>query len=218
MQIYSHANRLDEIDINENRQIIILGAGGHGRVIEDIISCSGDCFLGFLDDRDPKEFSEQEKILGKLSDIEKFKDIATFIVGIGNNNIRKQLMESNSVNWYTAIHPSSVIASDVEIGEGTAIMPNAVINVGSRIGKGVIINTGSTIDHDDIISDFVHISPGVHLGGSVSIGKTTWLGIGSIVANNIKICENCIIGAASLVLKDIIVQGTYIGSPVKLLL
>lgn len=218
MQIVHQRIQLNKSETLKGKQVIILGAGGHGRVIADIIACSGDCLLGYLDDRDPQEFIEHEKILGKIRDIDKFKDAASFIVGIGNNEIRRQLMRTNPVNWYTAIHPSSVIAVGVEIGEGTVVMPNTVINAGCRIGRGTIINTSATIDHNDTIMDFVHISPGVHLGGSVSIGEGTWLGIGSIVINNVSICANCIIGAGSLILKDIVLQGTYIGSPAKLLI
>lgn len=220
MHIYNNSQeiQLKRTETLKGKQVIILGAGGHGRVISDIIACSGDYLLGYLDDRDPHEFIEPEKILGKIRDVKKYKDNVLFIVGIGDNEIRKQLMRVNPVNWYTAIHPSSVIATGVKIGEGTVIMPNTVINVGSKIGQGVIINTSATIDHDNIISDFVHISPGVHLGGAVSIGEGTWVGIGSTVINNVKICKNCIVGAGSLVLKDIAIQGTYVGNPVRLLI
>lgn len=203
-----------EILRDQPRKVIIIGAGGHARVIADIITLSGDIVLGFLDDKDPQEFPGVS-ILGKLSDIPEFQRDAYFIVGIGNNQIRKQIMESLDVNWSTAIHPSAVIASDVEIGMGTAIMANAVINTGSKIGRGVIINTAATIDHDNSISDFVHISPGVHLGGTVNIGSVTWIGIGAIVINNIDICGECIIGAGSLVIKNITVSGQYYGSPIN---
>jgi len=101
------------------KKVVIIGAGGHGRVIADIVSLAGDVVLGFLDDKDPSEFPNIT-ILGKLTDIERFKQEASFIVGIGNNQLRKQIMETFDVDWYTAIHPTAVITSDVVIGEANA--------------------------------------------------------------------------------------------------
>lgn len=203
--------------LNEKRhpkKVIIIGAGGHGRVIADIVTLSNDIVLGFLDDKDPSEFTDIT-ILGKLADIDRYKQEASFIIGIGNNQTRKQIMESLEVDWYTAIHPIAVIVSDVEIGEGTAIMANAVINTGSKIGRGVIINTAATVDHDNRISDYVHLSPGVHLGGTVNIGSETWIGIGAVVSNNVNICEGCVIGAGAVVIQNIGVSGVYVGVPAK---
>jgi sugar O-acyltransferase (sialic acid O-acetyltransferase NeuD family) len=197
---------------NNSKEIIIIGAGGHGRVIADIITLVGDIVIGFLDDKEPEKLSEIP-YLGTCKDILKYQKDAWFIVGIGDNHTRKEMMESYQVNWYTAIHPSAVIAHDVSIGAGSAVMANAVINTGSNIGKGVIINTAATIDHDCTISDYVHISPGAHLGGTVNIGPDTWIGIGAVVSNSIEICGKCIVGAGSLVIRNIYQNGIYIGSP-----
>lgn len=206
--------------MNENcypkKKIIIIGAGGHGRVIADIITLSGDVVLGFLDDKDPSEFPNIT-ILGKLTDIERFKQGASFIVGIGNNHLRKQIMESLDVDWYTAIHPTAVITSDVVIGEGTAIMANTVINTGSKLGRGVIVNTAATVDHDNVLEDYVHVSPGVQLGGTVHIGAETWIGIGAVVINNVDICGECVVGAGAVVIQNIGVCGIYTGIPAKMM-
>lgn len=200
---------------NNSKEIIIIGAGGHGRVIADIITLVGDIVIGFLDDKEPEKLSEIP-YLGTCKDILKYQKDAWFIVGIGDNHTRKEMMESYQVNWYTAIHPSAVIAHDVSVGKGTAVMANAVINTGSNIGKGVIINTAATIDHDCMISDYVHISPGAHLGGTVRIGSETWIGIGAIVSNNIDICGECIVGAGTVVIHPIEVRGVYVGVPAKI--
>lgn len=113
------------------------------------------------------------------------------------------------------IYPSAVIGTDVEIGIGTVLMAGVVINSSTRIGKGCIINTSSSLDHDNIIEDYVHISPGVRTAGSVGIGKGTWLGIGSVVSNNVNICSGCKVGAGAVVVKDITEPGTYVGVPVR---
>ncbi|NMA64614.1 MAG: acetyltransferase, partial [Clostridiaceae bacterium] len=100
-------------------------------------------------------------------------------------------------------------------GSGTVVMAGVVINSSTRIGKGCIINTGATIDHDNVIEDYVHISPGVNTAGTVRVGCGTWLGIGSVVSNNITVTNNCRVGAGAVVVKDITETGTYVGVPAR---
>lgn len=97
-------------------------------------------------------------------------------------------------------------------------MAGAIINCCTKIGKGCIINTGATVDHDNVIEDYVHISPGANLAGNVTVGKRTWIGIGSVVSNNVCIISDCKIGAGAVVVKDINEVGTYIGVPVRKLI
>jgi len=197
-------------------KVIILGAGGHGRVIADIIISAGNQVLGFLDDHVSGETSGFS-VLGKLSDAFTYIKSYSFVIGIGSNQLRKQLAEAEiyNVDWYTAIHPTAVIARDVFIGEGTVVMAGAIINSGARIGKHCIINTGAIIEHDNRIADFVHISPNATLSGAVSVGELTHIGAGATVRNNITITHDCVIGAGAVVIKDIIKSGTYVGVPVK---
>lgn len=199
--------------------VIILGAGGHGKVIADIIKNNGDIVLGFLDDNPNKNFSNYSN-LGNINSAERLLkqnlDIK-FIIGIGDNTTRERIAKAHpTLPFYTAIHTSAVISPDCSIAPGTVVMANCVINTGTIIGKHCIINTASTVDHDCILKDFVHISPGSHLAGTVHIGNNTWLGIGSIVSNNISICDNVIIGAGSVVLSNITQKGVYFGTPAKL--
>ncbi len=194
------------------KKVVIIGAGGHGKVAADIVVLSGDKVLGFLDDKPPEELIGFN-IIGNFGDIGKWSDCFYF-VAIGNCEIRKKLM-SNNVSWYTAIHPTAVIAGDVKIGEGSLLAANSVINTGTEIGRGCIVNTAATVDHDCVLGDFVHISPGVHLSGSVSVGSGTWIGVGACVINNIEICGNCVIGAGAAVIKNIDEIGTYVGVPAK---
>ena len=206
-----------------NKNVIIMGAGGHSKVIADIIVKSQDNVLGFLDDNIPintviiKE--KKLKVLGKIEDSIKIKEQNNdieFVIGIGNNKTRKAIAENYpDLNYYTAIHPSSQIALDVKIEDGTVIMANACINTSTTIGKHCIINTGAIIEHDNIIEDYVHISPNATLCGTVKIGELTHIGAGSTIKNNTKICSNCIIGAGAVVVKNIEEEGTYVGVPVK---
>ncbi len=201
------------------KKVIVIGAGGHGRVVADIIRLNGDMVCGFLDDKKTGGLPGIN-VLGEFDLISSLvDDDYYFIVAVGNNQVRSKIMESYpKAQWYTAIHPSAVLADDVEIGAGSAIMANAVVNCNSKIGRGVIINTAATVDHDNVIGDFVHISPGVHLGGTVCVGNRSWIGMGANVINNINICSDCIIGAGAVVIKNIIKTGTYIGVPAKMFL
>ena len=201
-----------------SKDVIIIGAGGHAKVIADIIYKSGDNLIGFLDDNLAnigKEKKKKKKVLGTTKDIENYNK-NYFIIGIGNNSIRKKINNENNLKLYTAIHPSAIIAQDVKIGIGSVIMAGVVINPGTVIGKNCIINTCSSLDHDNLLEDYVHISPGAHLAGTVSVKEGTWICTGAIIKNNITIGKNNIIGAGSVVIKDIIDENTtYIGVPAR---
>lgn len=201
-----------------SKDVIIIGAGGHAKVIADIIYKSGDNLIGFLDDNlanKGKEIYLGKKVLGTTKDIENYNK-NYFIIGIGNNSIRKKINNENNLKLYTAIHPSAIIAQDVKIGIGSVIMAGVVINPGTVIGKNCIINTSSSLDHDNLLEDYVHISPGAHLAGTVHIKEKTWIGAGSTIINNITINQNNIIGAGSVVIKNIEEEnGTYVGVPVR---
>ena len=201
------------------KKVIILGAGGHAKVIADIIKKSKDEIIGFLDDNEDiqgKVIYDNKKVIGKISDLDKYKK-DYIVIGIGSNKVRKAISEKyNNLKWYTAIHPSAVIAHEVTIGEGTVVMAGVIINPGTVIGKHSIINTSSSLDHDNVIGDFVHISPGSHLAGTVKIGNGTWICTGVTIINNILIGENNIIGAGATVIKNIDENdNTYVGVPIR---
>ena len=201
------------------KDLIIIGAGGHGRVIADIAQKLGVYeTISFLDDSDTKE-SMGLPIVGKTSDITKYIEVADVFVAIGNNTVRGEFVESllaMGANIPTLIHPSAVIGACVEIGVGTAIMAGAVVNPCSKLGKGVIVNTCSSVDHDCIIDDYCHIAVGAHVAGKVNLGEKVWIGAGVTIKNNVSICSDCIVGAGAVVIKDIIEVGIYIGIPAKM--
>ena len=202
------------------KKVVIIGAGGHAKVIADIIEKSKDIVLGFLDDNieTGKKIICQYKVLGKIEDclqIERQDNDVEFIIAIGNNSIRKQIANKYKVKYYTAIHPSAQIGLEVNIQKGTAVMANACINTSAKIGKHCIINTGAIIEHDNEIKDYVHISPNASLAGTVKVGENTHIGIGAVVKNNIDICSNAIIGAGAVVVKNIEEEGTYVGVPAR---
>ena len=203
-----------------NKNVVIIGAGGHAKVIADIIVKSGDNIIGFLDDNIEKDtiVIDKYKVIGDLNNrfpMSALNKDYEFVIAIGDNKKRKEIVENTpDMRFYTAKHPSIQIGLDVKIEEGTVVMANAVINPSAKIGKHCIINTGAIIEHDNIIEDYVHVSPNAALGGTVTVGECTHIGIGAVVKNNINICKNCTVGAGAVVVKDIEEKGKYIGIPV----
>lgn len=199
--------------------LVIIGASGHGKVIADIAEKNGYTEIVFLDDDPSVKSCGHYKVIGGCNDALIFKN-ADFIVGIGNAKTRRKIQSGlidAGLHIVSLIHPAASIASKVEIGIGTVVMAGAVINPYTKIGRGCIINTCASVDHDCCISDFVHVSVGAHVAGTVSIGEETWIGAGATVSNNIDICGECTIGAGAVVIKNIETVGTYIGVPAQIL-
>ena len=198
----------------EKENVVIIGTGGHAKVVADIVRCSNDTIVGFLDGIKPYGEFLGYPVLGSDDDYVKYQNYK-FIVAIGNPNVRERIVNKlENVRWYTAVHPTAIISDlDTAVDEGTMICANAVVNAGARIGKHCIINTGSCVEHDNFIEDFVHISVGTKLAGHVKIGRSSWIGIGATVNNDVSICSDCTIGAGAVVIKDIISPGTYVGVP-----
>lgn len=191
-----------------DRPVIVIGDGGHSKVVRDILKLNGKIIAGILDDN-----SCDKETLGKVELIERYRETHDFIIAIGNNSVRKTISEKYPVTYITAIHPTGIIAKDVIIEEGTVIMAGAIINPGTKIGKQCIINTGAIIDHDNDIENYVHISPRVALAGTVKIGEETWIGAGTTIINNIQIGKMCVVGAGSVIIKNIKDSKKIIGNP-----
>ncbi|QOR66331.1 acetyltransferase [Cytobacillus suaedae] len=200
-------------------RLIIIGASGHGKVVADIaLKMDKWQRVVFLDDDETIKSSMGLEVIGSSFDVYNYIDEYEIFVGIGNNITRQrihEMLEAIGARIPVLIHPNAVIGEQVDVGSGTAVMAGVIVNCCTKIGKSCIINTGSTIDHDNIIEDFVHISPGAHLAGTVKIGEGSWLGIGSLVSNNINITSGCKVGAGSVVVKDITEPGVYVGIPVR---
>lgn len=201
------------------RNLIIIGAGGHGKVVADIALCMNIYKqINFLDDDYSKQIIKGTKLLGNIEQVASFRENSDFIVAIGDNLSRKAIqtdLETNNYSIATLVHPKSVIGTDVSIDRGTVVMAGVVINSISNIGKGCIINTGCHLDHNNTISEFTHISPGSNLAGTVKVGNDCWLGIGCSISNNVSICPKTVIGAGAVVLKNIREPGTYVGVPAR---
>lgn len=196
--------------------MIIIGAGGHAKVIADIVRACGDYVAGFLDDSytQSREFYGS-LVVGAVKDYEKFASDCSFIIAIGNNGVRNRISKELVCDWYTAIHPSAVVSESAVVGKGTCVMANAVINADANIGEHTIINTGSVVEHDCVIGNYTHIAPKSVVCGVTKIGNGVWLGAGSTAMHVLSICDNVMVGAGGVIVKDICEEGTYVGVPVK---
>lgn len=175
------------------RSLLILGAGGHGKVVLDVAE-SMQCYetIHFLDDG--KEVGEEvlgHQVIGKISECHLHSSNYTdAIVALGNNEIRLKLtnkLEDLGYHIPILIHPASVVSQYTNINEGTVIMPQAVINADAKIGKACIINTGAIIEHDCIVGDGSHIAYRSVLGGGAKVGCKVLVDIGAMVGRNIEI-------------------------------
>lgn len=191
--------------------LIIIGCGGHSRVITDIALDDNFYVLGYVDDNQENYEYENIKQLGKIEILTKNK-ISTFckiICGIGNINARKELLEKfKDFEFATLIHKSAIISPTVKIGRGTVIMPKVVINSCAKIGNNCIINTGAIIEHNCVIGENTHICPNSTLCGGVIIGNNAMIGAGTVIKNstrekNISIGNETTIGCGSVVLNSV---------------
>ena len=196
-----------------SEEVIVIGGGGHARVVIDGIQACGDAVVGILDDALAVGSTVLGiPVLGKTADWQRYPD-KKFLIAVGSNAVRRRLAESMTAEWYTMVHPRAVVSQYAQIGAGCVVMPNAVINAGAVVGAHCIINTGAIVEHDNRLADYVHISPAAALAGTVTVGAETHIGIGAQVRNNIQICGGCTVGAGAVIVKNITERGIYVGVP-----
>ena len=202
------------------KEIFVYGAGGHARVVIDIIEQSNQFkIVGLIDDTNNVTSMFGYQVFSNLNDLF-IRNITAGIVAVGDNWQRARLTNEilkkfNTIEFVTAIHPSCRIGRGVTIGIGTIVMAGCNINPNVSIGKHCIINTGSNVDHDCLMDDYASLAPGVTLGGNVTIGKCCAIGIGSSAIPKISIGEHSVIGAGSIIVRDIPSGCIAFGNPCK---
>ena len=204
------------------QEIIVIGGGGHAKVVISILKKLGLRVIGYTDQHDKGailgiSYLGSDSILAEL-DNKRGCDavIAVGQVGLGHqrediwNNIRSQ------INRFPAIaSPQAVINEDVTLGEGSMVMDGVVMNSGSVTGRGAIINSNSTIEHDVIMGDWVHVAPGATISGGVKIGSHTMIGAGAVVIEGLTIAADCMVGAGATVIRSLTEPGVYAGCPAR---
>lgn len=198
------------------KEIIIIGSGGHAKVIIDTIEEIGEFKIkGFLDDNKAGIGYKGYLILDKIRNAYKYNNENTyFVIAIGDNGIRKKISKNfYNLKYATIIHKSAIISNSCTIGEGTVVLSGSVINSDSVIKRHVIINTKSIVEHDCIIDDYCHISPGSVVCGGNIVYEKVYIGANAVVIPNKVINKNSIIGAGSTVIRNIQEDKIAVGCP-----
>ena len=207
-------------------KVVGIGAGGHAKVLLDVLRCASGFEVVGLVDADPKQHGrslEGVSVLGGYEALDRLlgEDVSHAFLGVGavgDNQPRAQLFErfrGLGFHFVKAIHPAAVVATSAEIGEGVAIMAGAVVNPGARLGVNVIVNTGAVVDHDCVLEDHVHIAPGAVLSGGVKVGKYGHVGTGAAVRQGVTIAEGALVGVGAVVVADVPARATVAGNPAR---
>lgn len=201
---------------SKERHYIIIGAGGHAKVIADIALANLAQSISFWDDYKSGDHCSFPIITKEQLDLENSKHF--YILGMGDLNIRKKVLaelEDMAINLATLIHPSSTISSSASLGDGTVVMPRAVLNADCCIGRHTVLNTSCVVEHDCWIGDNVQIAPGAVLGGGVKIGEHALIGLGAKILPGTTIGSDVIVGAGAVVVKDIPSGSVVVGNPAR---
>lgn len=187
--------------------VIILGAGGHSKVVINALLAAQREIIGIADpNRQAGDQVLGVKVIGDDAIVLQFTPSSVELVnGIGalpDSDARSRITAAFREKGYkfaSVIHPQTIIAPDVILAEGVQLMAGSIIQPGSSIGQDTIVNTGVSIDHDCTIGNECHIAPGTVVNGSVTIDKGCFIGAGSCVIQNITIGEGVVVGAGSVI-------------------
>ena len=202
------------------KSMIILGGGGHARVLKEILSLRKCRVLGYTDIKPMPGMPVP--YLGNDDVLKKYPSNKVLVVnGIGSVHLplmRQKIYEKFKSKGYcfaAVIHPCAVISADIVLGEGVQVMAGVVINTGARIGENVIINTLSGVDHDCLVDAHTHIAPGVNISGDVCIGRGCHIGTGAKIIQGISIGNGALIAAGATVVKNVPAGGQAAGVPAR---
>lgn len=207
--------------ISPHRNLLIVGAGGQGKVVADTAAALNTWHaIAFVDDRFPEHTqTEQWPVVGKINDAQHLREkFSEAVIAVGNNAQRMVLLEQLK-NWGfefpVLVHPTAFVSPFAQIAEGTVVFPKAVVEIEATVGRGAIINSGAVVAHDCRIADGVHVAPTASLAGGTVVEKCVWIGAGANVLHHVTIGEHAIVGGGAVVLKDVAEHSTVAGVPAK---
>lgn len=194
------------------KSIVLYGAGGHCKVVMDILACHGYTVEYVADDN-----HTEGNLLGIPLQAPR-EEYDSLLVTIGNCQIRRRIVSKVKAKHYpTIVHPSAIVSPTSILGKGTVLMQGSIVQACSQIGDHCIVNTKASVDHDCVIENFVHIASGATICGESKVGEGTWIGAGSVVKQGIHIGRDCMIGAGAAVVKDIPDGAVAVGVPAKVI-
>jgi len=191
--------------------VIVIGAGGHGRVVADALVAAGASVLGFTDSNGSLhgQVVDGIAVLGDDSALARFDRAAVSLaLGVGSVGLpaaRERIGEAllrNGWTLATVVHPSAIVSRSAVIEAGAQVMAGAIVQRDVRIGVGAIVNTGAQLDHGCVIGRFTHIAPGVVLSGDVTIGDGSHVGVGAVVVQEISLGRRTVVAAGAVVIAD----------------
>ena len=208
----------DSAKENAPKIVVVIGAGGHGKVVVSTLQSAGVPVDAVYDD-DCRLWGKHGlgvPIRGPVAELLMSHDLAG-VIGIGNNAVRQRLSELLPLTWLTTIHPRAFVHPSVVLGRGTVVFAGAVIQPDVIVGEHTIVNTMASLDHDCRIGNFVAVGPGTHLSGTVSLGDRSFLGTGCSVMPNLQIADDVTVGAGTVVIRDLPRGCTLVGSTPRML-
>lgn len=197
--------------------LLVLGAGGHAKVVIDAARAQGWSVYAAVDDN-PNLWGhpiEGVPVLGSLETAAGWQGWA--IIGIGDNRARYAVSQRYALRWATLIHPTAWLSPSAKIGEGTLVAAGVVVQPAAQIGRHAILNTACSIDHDCVVGDWVHIAPGARLAGGVQVDEGALVGIGAAVLPNIRIGAWSVVGAGAVVTCEVPPHTVVVGVPARLI-
>ncbi len=193
----------------------LFGASGHAKVVLDVLFSNNIKVLAVVDDNPKAPYISTIPVVN-TKDF-KIPEGSQFIVAVGDNAIRKKIVNKNNFRYFSAVHSDATISEFASIEEGTIVMPQVVVNSDAKIGKHCILNSRSVVEHDCVLEDYVHVSPNASLAGNVFVGEGTQIGIGASVIQGIKIGKWVTVGAGAVIISDIPDCAIVVGNPGKII-
>lgn len=204
-----------------NAPLLILGAGGQGKVVADAAEQSGERDIAFVDDRFPDITTLAHWPVVATADLAVLRARSSRLhIAVGDGAARERIAHAALALGFelvTVRHPSAVVSPHARIGAGSYLGPLACVNIDTTLGLCTIVNTSASVDHDCTIGDFCHVAPGAHLAGGVRVGARTWIGLGAAVRGWLAIGTDVMVGAGAVVVKDVPDGATMAGVPARAL-